>query len=92
MAHRWLLFQKRKAVVPEKASKDPSLILRFEHSALPPEARGARRTYRVDRICDRICENSALPTIIDFALEAFIVTEVSFQQKRDYCMNGSSGA
>ena len=42
-------------------------------------------------ICDRICENPALPAIIDFALEAFIVTEVSFQQKRDYCMNGSTG-
>ena len=45
------------------------------------------------RICDRICENPALPAIIDFALEAFIVTEVmgSFQQKQDYCMNGSTG-
>ena len=42
-------------------------------------------------VCDRICENPALPTNIDFALEAFIVTEVGFQQKRDYCMNGSTG-
>ena len=38
--------------------------------------------------CDRICENPALPANIDYALEAFIVTEVRFQQKRDYCMNG----
>ena len=43
-----------------------------------------------DNICNRICKNPALSANIDFALEAFIVTEVSFQQKRDYCMNGST--
>ena len=49
------------------------------------------KTYQKVSICDRICENPALPANIDFALEAFIVIEVSFQQKRDYCMNGSTG-
>ena len=43
--------------------------------------------------CDRICEKGPYPAIIDFELhvKAFLATEVSFQPKCDYCMNGSIG-